>query len=97
MLKTSGSTESTTRPGKGGVRVGGNGGETLTLRLLRTSSSTDSSTSTAQIVVEFDAVDAGGGAVGKLVKNSSRSQRIVKSRKPLVPSPRCSGRAHQLA
>ena len=27
MLKTSGSTESTTRPEKGGVRVGGDGGE----------------------------------------------------------------------
>ena len=26
MLKTSGSTESTTRPGKGGVGVGGDGG-----------------------------------------------------------------------
>ena len=26
MLKTSGSTESTTRPGKGGVEVGGDGG-----------------------------------------------------------------------
>ena len=27
MLKTSGSTESTTRPGKGGVGVGGDGGD----------------------------------------------------------------------
>ena len=27
MLKTSGSTESTTRPGKGGVGVSGNGGD----------------------------------------------------------------------
>ena len=27
MLKTSGSTESTTRPGKGGVRVGGDAGD----------------------------------------------------------------------
>ena len=30
MLKTSGSTESTTRPGEGGVGVGGDSGETLT-------------------------------------------------------------------
>ena len=77
MLKTSGSTESTTRPGKGGVGVGGDGGETLTSR-LRTSSSTDSSTSAAQIVVEFDGVDAGGGAVVKSVEKSSKSRRIVK-------------------
>ena len=43
----------------------------------------DSSTSAAQIVVEFDGVDAGGGAVGKSVKKSSKSRRIVKkSKKP---------------
>ena len=41
----------------------------------------DSSTSAAQIVVEFDGVDAGGGAVGKSVKKSSKSQRIVKKSK----------------
>ena len=85
MLKTSGSTEFTTRPGKGEVGVGADGGETLTSR-LRTSSSTDSSTSAAQIVVEFDGVDAGGGAVGKSVKKSSKSRRIVKkSEKPQRP------------
>ena len=43
----------------------------------------DSSTSAAQIVVEFDGVDAGGGAVGKSVKKSSKSRKIVKkSKKP---------------
>ena len=72
MLKTSGSTGSTTRPGKGGVGVGGDGGETFTSR-LKTSSSIDSSTSAAQSVVEFDGVDAGGGAVSKLAKKSSKS------------------------
>ena len=39
--------------------------------MLRTSSSTDSSTSAAQIVIEFDGADAGGSAIGKLVKKSS--------------------------
>ena len=33
--------------------------------MLKTSSSTNSSTSAAQIVIEFDGVDAGGGAGGK--------------------------------
>ena len=51
---------------------------------LRTSSSTDSSTSAAQIVVEFDGVDAGGDAVGKSVKKSSKSRQKVEesSRSP---------------
>ena len=48
----------------------------LTL-MLRTSSSTDSSTSTTQIAVEYDEVDGGG----KLVEKSSKSQRIVKESK----------------
>ena len=79
MLKTSGSTESTTRPGKGGVEVGGDGGETLTLR-LRTSKSTDSSTKTTQIAVKYDGVDSD---VGKSAEESSKSRRIVKkSEKP---------------
>ena len=43
----------------------------------------DSSVSAAQIVVEYDGVDGGGGAVGKSVKKSSKSRRIVKkSKKP---------------
>ena len=51
--------------------------------MLRTSLSTNSSTRAAQIVVEFDGVDAGGGGGGKSVKNSSKSRRIVKKpRKP---------------
>ena len=141
MLKTLGSIESTIRPGKGGVRVGGNGGDkindnatSLMLRtcsskdsltsvtqivveydgvddgdgcsgdfdkkfhpklqydiratysltsILRASSSTDSSTSMAQIVVKFDGVNTGGGAISKLVKKSSKSRRIVK--KPKKP------------
>ena len=43
--------------------------------MLRTSSSTDSSTSTAQIVVEFVGVDAGGGG-GKSVEKWSKSRKI---------------------
>ena len=77
MLKTSESIKSTTRPGKGGVGVGSNGGETLTSR-LRTSSSTSSSTSTTRITVKYDKVDAGGG---KSVEKSLGSQRIVKKSK----------------
>ena len=55
---------------------------------LRTRASMDSSISAAQIVVEYDGVDGGGGAVGKSVKKSvkksSKGQRIVKkSEKPL--------------
>ena len=76
-MKTLEITESTTRPEKGGVGVGGYGGKTLTLR-LKTSSSIDLSTSIAQIVVEFDGIDAGGGAVSKLVKKLSKSCQKVK-------------------
>ena len=43
----------------------------------------DSSTSTAQIVVEFDEVDAGSGVVGKSVKKLSKSRKIVKKLKIL--------------
>ena len=114
MLKTSGTTESTTRPGKGGVGVGGDGraerdgvddgggcsGDSdiqvfirllstfhprvqqdpfgATSSMLRTSSSTDSSTSATQIAVEYDGVDGGGG---QLVEKSSKSRRIVKESK----------------
>ena len=49
----------------------------LTL-MLRTSSSTDSSTSVTQIAVEYNGIDGGGD---KSVKKSSESRRIVKSRK----------------
>ena len=50
--------------------------------MLRTSLTTNSSTHAAQIVVEFDGVDAGSGG-GKSVKNLSKSRRIVK--KPKKP------------
>ena len=89
MLKISRSTESTTRPEKGGVGVGGDGddgggddggddsgNDGVITSMLRMSSSTDSSTSATQIVVDYDGVD--GGVVGKSVKKSSKSRRIVK-------------------
>ena len=52
--------------------------------MFRTSLSTNLSTRAAQIVVEFDGVDAGGGGgIGKSVKKLSKSRRIVKKpRKP---------------
>ena len=81
MLKFSESTESTTRPGKGRVGVGSDGGDDgvgeLT-SMLRVSSSTESLTSATQIAVKYDEVDSGGG---KSVKKSSKSQRIVKKSK----------------
>ena len=43
--------------------------------MLRTSSSTDSSTSATQIAVEYDGVDGGGG---KLVEKSSKVQKTLK-------------------
>ena len=75
MLKTSRIIKSTTRPGKGGVEVGGNGGKTLTSK-LRMSSSTDSSSSVNQVAVKYVEVDSGGG---KLVEKLSKSRRIIKS------------------
>ena len=51
--------------------------------MFKMSSSTDPSTRAAQIVVELDGIDAGGGAIGKLVKKLSKSRRIV--RKPKKP------------
>ena len=50
--------------------------------MLRKSSSTDSSFSAAQIVVEYDGVDAGGGG-GKLVEKSSKSCQKSKNLKGL--------------
>ena len=49
--------------------------------MLRTTSSTDLSASIAQIVVEFDGVDAGGGSGGKLYEKLLKSRRIVKKTK----------------
>ena len=48
----------------------------LTL-MLKTSSSTDSSTSATESAVKYDEVDGGS----KLVKKSSKSRRIVKESK----------------
>ena len=47
----------------------------------------DSSTSAARVMVKYEEVDGGrSGAVGKLVKKSSKSRRIVKkSEKPQRP------------
>ena len=54
-----------------------------TSSMLRTSSSTDSSTNATRITVKYDEVDGGGG---KSVEKSSGSQRIVKkSEKPQRP------------
>ena len=84
ILKTSRITKSTTRPGKGGVGVGGDSGDDgghdngATFSMLRTSSSTNSSTSTTQITVEYDGVDVGDG---KWVKESSKSRKTSKARK----------------
>ena len=51
--------------------------------MIRTSSSTDSSTTATQIAVKYDGVD---GGAGKLVEKSSKSQRIVKeSEEPQRP------------
>ena len=88
MLKTLGSTESTTKPGKGGVGVRGDGGSfiqgfstvaTLLTSMLKTRSSMDSPTSATQIAVEHDEIGAGGKSVKKLVAKLSKSPRIVKS------------------
>ena len=75
MLKISGSTESTTRPGKGGVGVSVNGGGD--------GSSMDLSTNTTRIMVKYDEIDSGGG---KSVKKLSKSRRIIKKpKKPQRP------------
>ena len=49
--------------------------------MLRTSSSTDSSASVAQIVVEFDGVDACGGGGGKSVEKLSKNRKTSKAKK----------------
>ena len=100
MLKTSGSTESTIRLGKGGVEVGGDGvggssGDfdrkyssdapksicppAPRTSMLRTSSSTDSSTSLTQIVIDYDGVDDGGGCSGNFNRKTSTSTDISAS------------------
>ena len=86
MLKTSGSTKSTTRPEKGGVGVGGDGGDNgghdnkYTSRLM-TSTLMNSSTSAAQVSVKYDEVGGRGGSGGKLVKKSSKVEESSKSPK----------------
>ena len=71
MLKTLESTESTTRPEKGKVGVGSDGGENTHLN-----ASTDSSTSANQIAVKYVEVDDGDG---KSVEKSLKSWKIIKS------------------
>ena len=51
--------------------------------VLKTSSLTDSSARAAQIVVEFDGVDAGGGGGGKSVKSCQKVEKSSKSPKNL--------------
>ena len=81
MLKTLGSTESTIRPKKSGVGASGDGSDNgghdngAIFSMLKTSSSTDSSTSVTQTAVEDDGVDA---SCGKLVKKSSKSPKNLK-------------------
>ena len=81
MLKISWSAEFTTRPGKGRVEVSGDGGNDdigeLT-SILRTSASIDSSTSAAQIVVEFDEVDVGSGGGNKLGESRQKVKELSK-------------------
>ena len=54
------------------VNYGGVDGDAIT-SILRLSSSTDSSASAAQIMVESDGLDAGGGGGSKSVKKSLKS------------------------
>ena len=50
--------------------------------MLRTSVSTDSSTSAAKVIINYDEVDRSrSGAGDKLVEKLSKSQRIVKKSK----------------
>ena len=90
MLKTSGSTDSTIRPGKGRVGVSGDGGDNGSLDngATSSSSSTNSSTSATQIMVEYDGVDGGGG---KWVEKSSKIRKIVKKSKNLKGLKSCKG------
>ena len=86
MLKTSGSTESTTRLGKGGVGVGGDSGDdgghdnSATSSMLKTSSLKDSSTIVAWTAVEDDGVD---GGCGKSVEELSKNPKNLKGLKNL--------------
>ena len=60
--------------------------------MLKTSLSADLSTRKAQIVVEFDGFDAGGGDGGKSVKKLSKSRGIVnKSKENLKGLKSCKG------
>ena len=65
MLKTSGSTESSTRPGKGEVGVGSDS------RAGRDGSKLDRS--------EVDSGEVGDDEIGKKVQNSSKSKKTVRS------------------
>ena len=89
MLKTSESTKSTTRPGKGGVEVGGDGGDDgghddeIHLK-AQDKRINDSLTSAARVMVNYKEVDRGkSGAIGKSVKKSSKVEELLKSSKSL--------------
>ena len=90
MLKTLESTKSKTRPGKGGVGIGGDGGDDdghdngATSSMLRTSLSTDSSTSATQIAVEYDGADGGGGKWVEELSKVEKPQKPEESQKSLV-------------
>ena len=86
MLKTLGSTKSITRFGKGGFEVSSGGNDkgcdnNKYILRLRTSASTDSSTSAAQVWAKYDEVGEGRGAGGKSVKKSSKFDESSKSPK----------------
>ena len=77
MLKTSRNIKFTTRPEKSGVRVGdssnNDGHKNKYTSRLKTSVSTDLSTSVAQVRFKYDEVGRGRGASGKSVKKSTKS------------------------
>ena len=80
ILKISGSIESITRLGKGGVRVGDDSGDDAGYDNGATSlsSSTDLSTGATQIAVDYDGVD---GGVASESKNRQKVEKPQKSKK----------------
>ena len=56
--------------------------------MLRTNSSTDSSTSPAQIVAEYHGVDGDGGGGGEFIEESSKVEKSQKPEKSQMSSVR---------